>query len=259
MGEVVNYGDALMSLNIGLLVLVLASWLATGLQGPRLCVTPLRNFFSAYALTISIATVSLLAHLVFSQGFTIQFLSIPDPGPHGGTSLSYPTRVLVKRYMDYAHEAYLGVHYPNGTVRPGIPSNVSSLFHGSVMETPHWMTLANQTDGVQVNAPRRTCAGTGSGKGVIMHHGAQTRWACRPRVCTQPMCPQLRVSWWIGLPAEGMQYVFGFLFSIPITMFFIVDQLVSAGLAQPKELRMTKGRFYHSVSTTCNGGRTRHP
>merc|ERR1711988_868745 len=132
-------------------------------------------------------------------------LSIPDPGPHGGTSLSYPTRVLVKRYMDYAHEAYLGVHYPNGTVRPGIPSNVSSLFHGSVMETPHWMTLANQTDGVQ-----------------------------------------LRVSWWIGLPAEGMQYVFGFLFSIPITMFFIVDQLVSAGLAQPKELRMTKGRFYHS-------------
>ena len=51
LGNDTNTGDALMSLNIGLLVLGLAYWLAKGLHGPRLCPTPFRQFLSAYSLT----------------------------------------------------------------------------------------------------------------------------------------------------------------------------------------------------------------
>jgi len=211
LGDEVNTGDALMSLNIGLLVLGLASWLATGLHGPRLCVTPLRNFFSAYALTIAIFLVSLLSHVLFEREFTVEYLQVPDQGNvTGSNAFSFPTRVLVKRYIDFVYRVYFRCHDTNNTLLTDLnPDGPCAYYleHDDRRPDPYPDWIAeSETRGGQ----------------------------------------QLEVTWWIGLPSRSEMYAWGLLYSIPITIFFIVDQLVSAQLAQPAELRMRKGRFYHS-------------
>ena len=208
LGESTTTGDALMSLDIGLLIFGLASWLATGLHGPRLCVTPLRNFFSAYALTISIVFVTFLSHVLLNRGFTLDYLDVPNTD----FSIGLPTRILVIRYSDFVHENYLLTHYPNGTTIPYDYLNASDPTIAQLLHAPHpddyppWYYLANNT------------------KGAV----------------------QLDTTWWVGLPSNPIIYVWALLYSIPIVIFFLVDQIVSAGLAQPSELRLTKGRYYHS-------------
>jgi len=212
LGDEVNSGDALMSLNIGLLVLGLASWLATGLHGPRLCVTPLRNFFAAYALTIAIFTVSFLSHFVFERGFTVDYLHTPDQGRvEGANSFSFPTRVLVKRYIDYVYGAYNFCH--NAT------NNFTTAEYCSNRQCHYYCDHEDRRPDPYPD--------------WILHSETRGR-------------SQLEVTWWVGLPSDSTMYAWGLLYSIPIVIFFIVDQLVSAGLAQPAELRMRKGRYYHS-------------
>jgi hypothetical protein len=88
------------------------------------------------------------------------------------------------------------------------------------------------------------------GGGVAELQRLLRTWARASRLLTWREMPfaraQLEVTWWVGLPSDSTMYAWGLLYSIPIVIFFIVDQLVSAGLAQPAELRMRKGRYYHS-------------
>ena len=147
-GDETNIGDALMSLNLGILVFVLASWLATGLHGPRLCVTPLRNFFSSYALTIAITLVTVLCHLVLSRRFTIAYLDVPETP--GGTSLTVPTRVHAQQYWTAVRELYNATHFPNGSLAVGLPRD--HLQHSAPRPgpLPEWVHLANAAGGTQL-------------------------------------------------------------------------------------------------------------
>jgi hypothetical protein len=59
-----------------------------------------------------------------------------------------------------------------------------------------------------------------------------------------PTSPQR--SWMPTLPSSAAVYAWGLVYALPIVAFFYVDQLVSAGLAQPAELDLKKGRYYHA-------------
>ena len=150
----------------------------------------------------------LLCHLVFSRDFTIAYLDVPETP--GGTSLTLPTRVHANQYWAAVRETYDATHFPNGSL--SLPLTPDDLQYSAPRPGPYpaWVRLANATGGTQ-----------------------------------------LRKSWFVGLPTSsearaGAMYAWGLLYSIPIVVFFLVDQLVSARLAQPAELRMPKGRYFHS-------------